>query len=86
MFGLQMPDVDVWSERVTMVLGQNPGIFTGPGTNTYLIGTGAERILLDTGQGAPEYLPMLDRALSEAGCRISSPSSVRGRFSRCTGW
>lgn len=65
-----MPDVDVWSERVTMVLGQNPGIFTGPGTNTYLIGTGAERILLDTGQGAPEYLPMLDRALSEADCRI----------------
>lgn len=65
MIGLDMPDVAVWSERVTVVLGQNPGPFTGPGTNTYLIGTGARPLLLDTGQGVPQYLPLLERGLSE---------------------
>jgi len=67
MIGLQQPEVSVWSERVTVALGMNPGIFTGPGTNTYLIGTGRRRILLDTGQGKPAYLPVLERALERAG-------------------
>jgi glyoxylase-like metal-dependent hydrolase (beta-lactamase superfamily II) len=67
MIGLSLPDVDVWSERVVVALGQNPGVFTGPGTNTYLVGTGRERLLLDTGQGLPAYLPVLDRALARAG-------------------
>jgi glyoxylase-like metal-dependent hydrolase (beta-lactamase superfamily II) len=70
MLGLQLPDVDVWSERVTVALGQNPNMFTGPGTNTYLVGTGEKRILLDTGQGVPEYLPILEQALARAGCSI----------------
>lgn len=70
MLGLQLPDIDVWSDRVTVALGQNPNPFTGPGTNTYLVGTGRERILLDTGQGVPEYLPVLEQALNRCGCRI----------------
>jgi glyoxylase-like metal-dependent hydrolase (beta-lactamase superfamily II) len=65
MIGLDMPDIAVWSERVTVVLGQNPGPFTGPGTNTYLIGTGRRPLLLDTGQGLPQYLPLLERAVFE---------------------
>lgn len=65
MIGLAMPDVDRWSERVVTVLGQNPGPFTGPGTNTYVVGTSRRPLLLDTGQGKPEYLPLLDRALRE---------------------
>lgn len=65
MIGLDMPDIAVWSERVAVVLGQNPGPFTGPGTNTYLIGTGSRPLLLDTGQGVPQYLPLLERALRE---------------------
>ncbi len=65
MIGLAMPDIDVWSERVAVVLGQNPGIFTGPGTNTYLIGTSRRPLLLDTGQGLPQYLPLLERALGD---------------------
>ena len=68
MLGMKMPDVDVWSERVSVALGQNPSLFTGPGTNTYLIGTGAERILLDPGQGVPGYLPVLERAMQRSGC------------------
>jgi glyoxylase-like metal-dependent hydrolase (beta-lactamase superfamily II) len=68
MLDLQLPDVDRWSDRVVVALGQNPGTFTGPGTNTYLIGTGKRRILLDTGQGRDAYLPVLDAALEQAGC------------------
>jgi glyoxylase-like metal-dependent hydrolase (beta-lactamase superfamily II) len=65
MIGLQMRDIDVWSDRVTVVLGQNPGPFTGPGTNTYLLGRSRRPILLDTGQGVASYLPLLERALTE---------------------
>jgi ribonuclease/clavin/mitogillin len=68
MLGLQMPDFATWSDRVVTALGQNPGPFTGPGTNTYLVGTGARRILLDTGDGRAAYLPVLERALEHAGC------------------
>jgi endoribonuclease LACTB2 len=67
MIGLHMPDIDVWSPRVTVVLGQNPGMFTGPGTNTYLVGTGRRPVLLDTGQGVASYLPFLERALVQRG-------------------
>jgi glyoxylase-like metal-dependent hydrolase (beta-lactamase superfamily II) len=68
MIGVTLPDVDVWSERVVVALGQNPGIFTGPGTNTYLVGTGRKRILLDTGSGHDGYLDVLATALARAGC------------------
>ena len=67
MIGLTQPEVSVWSELVTVALGMNPGLFTGPGTNTYLVGNGPRRILVDTGQGKPEYLPVLERALACAG-------------------
>jgi glyoxylase-like metal-dependent hydrolase (beta-lactamase superfamily II) len=69
LLGTKLPDVDVWSERVAVALGQNPSAFTGPGTNTYLIGTGPERILLDPGQGLPSYLPVLEQAMARSGCR-----------------
>jgi len=65
MIGLDMPDIAAWSERVAVVLGQNPGPFTGPGTNTYLIGTSRRPLLLDTGQGVPQYLPLLERGLHD---------------------
>src|SRR5262245_38796513 len=65
MLGMKMPDIDVWSDRVAVVLGQNPGVFTGPGTNTYLVGTSRRPLLVDTGQGLPEYLPFLERGLRE---------------------
>jgi ribonuclease/clavin/mitogillin len=94
LLGTRMPDVSVWSDRVAVALGQNPSAFTGPGTNTYLIGTGPERILLDPGQGIPSYLPVLEQAMTETGCRsfqeivlthghpdhIGGVRSVRERF------
>jgi glyoxylase-like metal-dependent hydrolase (beta-lactamase superfamily II) len=68
LLGTTCPDVDVWSERVAVALGQNPSPFTGPGTNTYLLGTGPRRILLDPGQGVDAYLAFLEQAMERAGC------------------
>ncbi len=69
LLGTDLPSVDVWSDRVTVALGQNPSAFTGPGTNTYLVGRGEKRILLDAGQGVDTYLPVLDEAMERAGCK-----------------
>lgn len=97
MLGLKMPNTDRWTDCVFTALGQNPSAFTGPGTNTYLVGTGEEKILLDTGDGRPEYLPILEQALDESGCRaiqeivlthghpdhIGGVQSVFDRFGTC---
>lgn len=65
MYGMTLPDLDRWSERVAVVRGLNPGPFTGPGTNTYLIGTGRRPILLDAGSGRAGYLPLLEKGLQD---------------------
>jgi len=64
---LEAPDTERWSERVTVVRGLNPGPFTGPGTNTYLVGTGDRPFLIDTGSGKLGYVPLLARSLDEGG-------------------
>lgn len=43
---------------VRRVLALNPGLMTGPGTNTYLVGA-RQPILIDTGAGVPDYVPLL---------------------------
>jgi len=68
MLGMELPEVALWSDRVAVALGQNPSPFTGPGTNSYLIGSGSHRILLDPGEGSEKYLPVLEKALDRAGC------------------
>ena len=65
MIGMKLPDYARHSERVATVLGHNPGPFTGPGTNTYLVGSGRRPLLLDTGQGVPIWLDLLVNALKE---------------------
>jgi ribonuclease/clavin/mitogillin len=59
------------SDLVGRVLGLNPGMMTGPGTNTYLVGR-SDPILIDTGSGVPEYIPLLERYLDERGWRAPS--------------
>jgi glyoxylase-like metal-dependent hydrolase (beta-lactamase superfamily II) len=65
MMGLKLPDYARLSPRVATVLGHNPGPFTGPGTNTYIVGTGSRPLLLDTGIGVPKWAENLPIGLQE---------------------
>ncbi|KAK4511997.1 NodB homology domain-containing protein [Mucor velutinosus] len=60
-----LPKFSQLSSRVWRVLGLNPGKFTLQGTNTYLLGAGAQKILLDCGEGKPDYLPHLETSLRD---------------------
>lgn len=63
----RFPRTAVLTGKVHRVLGLNPSTFTGPGTNTYLVGMdGATPLLLDTGSGVPEYAELLRGHLREA--------------------
>lgn len=57
------------SARVTRVLAPNPGFMTGPGTNSYLIGT-QDIAVLDPGPAIDTHVDALLTAASELGGRI----------------
>ena len=62
------PRTAVLSRRVHRVLGLNPSAFTGPGTNTYIVGADRQApLIIDTGSGRPEYLALLREYLASAG-------------------
>jgi glyoxylase-like metal-dependent hydrolase (beta-lactamase superfamily II) len=63
----QFPHRAVLTPKVHRVLGLNPSSFTGPGTNTYVIGLDGEApLLLDTGAGVPAWADLLKAHLDEA--------------------
>lgn len=67
----QLADVEQLTPRVLRILGQNPGRFTFQGTNTYVIGTGPARLLIDTGGGEPEWAELIAKTLSSMNITLS---------------
>jgi len=57
------------SARVARVLTDNPGVMTGPGTNSYLIGT-KDIAVLDAGPALSSHVGALIAAANERGGRI----------------
>ncbi|KAI1704261.1 metallo-beta-lactamase superfamily domain-containing protein [Ditylenchus destructor] len=70
-----LQDVEQLSPLVCRVLGQNPGSYTLQGTNTYLVGSGNKKVLIDTGEpNVLKYVEKLTDALtnSEISCIIAT--------------
>ncbi|KAI1739045.1 metallo-beta-lactamase superfamily protein [Xylaria scruposa] len=62
---VHLPEVERLSPTCIRILGGNPGKFQLQGTNTYLVGTGPRRLLIDTGEGKPSWQAALKRVLAE---------------------
>ena len=69
----EFPKTATPSDLVGRVLGLNPGMMTGPGTNTYLVGR-RHPILIDTGAGLEGYPALLGEYLASRG--VDRPSRV----------
>ncbi|EED18909.1 beta lactamase domain, putative [Talaromyces stipitatus ATCC 10500] len=67
----KLEDVEQLTPRVLRVLGQNPGKFTFQGTNTYIIGTGRDRIMVDTGGGEPAWAALIASTLESMNVNLS---------------
>ncbi|KAG5927476.1 hypothetical protein E4U53_002861 [Claviceps sorghi] len=59
----EIADVEQLTPRVLRVLGQNPGKFTYQGTNTYIVGTGKRRLIVDTSGGELAWAELLASTL-----------------------
>ncbi|KAL8637985.1 MAG: hypothetical protein Q9228_004817 [Teloschistes exilis] len=66
-----LPKIERLTDRVVRVTGGNPGPMQLQGTNTYLLGTGRCKILIDTGQGIPIWIENMVDLMNEHDWEIS---------------
>ncbi len=52
--------------NVVRVLAPNPGPFTGPGTNTYVVSTAGRSMIIDPGPVIDRHLVAIDHALADS--------------------
>lgn len=67
-----LPAVERLSPACIRILGGNPGKFTLQGTNTYILGTGRRRILIDTGEGRNAWISSIKSTLEEENATIDT--------------
>ncbi|CZR57526.1 probable metallo-beta-lactamase domain protein [Phialocephala subalpina] len=68
---IHLPEVEKLSPRIIRILGGNPGKFTLQGTNTYIVGTGQQRLLIDTGEGKPAWIANIKDVLKKENISLS---------------
>jgi glyoxylase-like metal-dependent hydrolase (beta-lactamase superfamily II) len=67
---IALPAVERLSPACIRILGGNPGKFTLQGTNTYLLGTGRRRLLIDTGEGRKAWITSIRETLQQENATI----------------
>lgn len=65
-----LPPITRLSPTLIRILAGNPSKFTLQGTNTYLLGSGPRRLLIDTGEGLPVWSERLRQVLDEEGASV----------------
>ncbi|CZT00862.1 probable metallo-beta-lactamase domain protein [Rhynchosporium agropyri] len=68
---VSLQEVERLSKSVIRVLGGNPGKFTLQGTNTYIVGTGHQRLLIDTGEGEPAWIASVKDVLQKENATVT---------------
>ncbi|KAL4729640.1 hypothetical protein ACLX1H_004061 [Fusarium chlamydosporum] len=69
---IALPAVERLSPACIRILGGNPGKFTLQGTNTYLLGTGRCRLLIDTGEGRKAWITSIRETLQQENATIDT--------------
>ncbi|KAI9787726.1 MAG: hypothetical protein M1839_000258 [Geoglossum umbratile] len=82
---LPLPETERLSASVIRILGGNPGKWTLQGTNTYLVGRGPQRLLVDTGGGKPSWILSLKNVLSSENAAVDSVILTHWHPDHCSG-
>mmetsp|Transcript_37328 Transcript_37328/g.78736 ORF Transcript_37328/g.78736 Transcript_37328/m.78736 type:complete len:374 (+) Transcript_37328:96-1217(+) len=63
----EIPSVTLLAGNCIRILALNPGLYTLHGTNTYLVGSGSTRLLIDSGAGFKKYIHLLQQVMQQQG-------------------